>query len=115
MKHLNEIVVMTVKLTLEIDLAGLRFFFCFFLQNASQVVLSLVDLIASDKCCICYHVGTVTQDTASIIEESVLSREPPPHTYRLRLVYFLSFLFPPLSLPFVLPPSMPHATVCLHF
>lgn len=91
-----------------------------FLQNASQIVLFLhVDLTALDKCCTCYHVATVTHDTASIIQESVLSREvaPPPLTSAGLFSLFPLPSFPslPPSLPFVLPPSVPHATVCLHF
>lgn len=54
----------------------------------------LVELIAVDKCCIWYHVPTVKHDTASIIQECVLSRGT--HT---RFCWSIFSLSPPSHCP----------------
>lgn len=104
MKHLNEVVVMTLTLTLEIFLADLKcfFFFCFFFTGclpAKLCCLCFSELIASDKCCICNHVATKTLDTASIIQENVLSREITPPSSSLPHFSLSVLPHPPSLLP----------------
>lgn len=106
---------MTVKITFANFLVGLRF-----LQNAIDTVVcvllsSLCWLPWKDLTLLPFKYWNASYCIYNSTEYVFLINSP--HSLLLTFVFSFYFFYFPFSfcLPLVLPPSMPHATVCLHF